>query len=138
MLDAELSISEKVREIAAGGRDNDPRYLCLKNGGSTHQAWLVRTIDYAIAEICSAKSFAGVVESMKLGMSENGLFGSFPAPISRDHSAFASYDGANRQLTGLLGLACLLNGKFHVLLVNIHTASSQSTHRDAPTLFGSI
>ena len=127
MFDAELSVSEKVRKITAGSAYHDTRDLRLKNRGSTHQARLVRTVDYAIAQIRSAENFAGIVQSMELGVSKDSFFGRFPAPISRDNFALTPYDGADWQFTRLLGLACLLNGKLHILLIGVHTASLQST-----------
>jgi hypothetical protein len=127
MFNPELSVSEKMREITASGAYDDSRDLCLKNGGSAHQTRFVRAVDYAIAEICCAKSSAGVVQSMQLSMSEDGFLRRFPATISRDHFALASDDGADGQFTGLLGLMCLLNGKLHILLISVHAASLQST-----------
>jgi hypothetical protein len=132
MFDPELSVSEKVREITAGSTYDDSRDLGLKNGGSAHQTRFVRAVDYAIAKICCAKSFAGVVQSMQLGMSEDGFLRRFPATISRDHFALASDDSADWQFTDLLGCMCLLNGKLHILLISVHAASLQSTR----SLFG--
>src|SRR5271165_4802337 len=126
MFDAELSVPEKVGKIIAGSAYNDARDLRLKDGGGAHQARLIRAVDDAIAEIRSAKDLAGIVEGMELGMSEHGFFGRFPAPISRDHLVLASYDRADGQFAGLLGFACLLNGKLHILLVNVHAASLPS------------
>jgi hypothetical protein len=63
---------------------------------------------------------------MQFGMSKNGFLRRFAAPISRDHFALARYDGADRQLTSLFGVTRLLNGKLHISLVSVHTASLQS------------
>src|SRR6476646_9772543 len=95
MFNTEFPVPQEVRKIAARSANNDPRDPCLKNRGSTHQAWLVRAIDYAFAEIGAAQDLAGIVQSLELGMCEDSPFGRLPAAIPGDHFALAAYNGAN-------------------------------------------
>src|SRR5262245_25407277 len=110
MFDAELSISKEMRKITASSAYNNTSDPCLKNRGGTHQARLVRTVDYAFAEIGATQDFAGVVQSLELGMCEDGLFGRFPASISNDDLALEGNNGADWQLTCLFGVARFLDG----------------------------
>ena len=127
MFDAELSVSEEVRKITAGSAYHDTRDSPEKS--RQHTSGTARSNSrLRNRSIRSAENFAGIVQSMELGVSKDSFFfGRFPAPISRDNFALTPYDGADWQFTRLLGLACLLNGKLHILLIGVHTASLQST-----------
>jgi hypothetical protein len=125
VVDAEFPVSEQMWKIGAIDRNDDALDFGLKDCGRAHQAWLVRAVDDAIAEIGAPENLAGIVQSMQLSMGQDGLFGRLPALISRHQLAFANDDGADRQLTGLFGFARLLDGERHIFLVDIHEAESE-------------
>src|SRR5262249_1530078 len=121
MFDTEFPISEEMGKITASSTYDDSGDLCLKNSSSTHQTRLVRTVNYAFAEIGATQDFAGVVHGLEFGMCEDSLFGCFPASISCDQLALACYHSANRQFAGLFGLTGFGNGKLHIVLISVHT-----------------